>query len=107
MDKTEALRLATAYANRVKLKYDFTKVFLFGSYARGNYHKESDIDVAVILEDFRNLNEIQLDLMRMRRKIDSRIEPHPIRKKDFNINNPIANEIIKYGYDIKTDTPKN
>ena len=56
MDKTEALRLATAYANLVKSKYDFTIVFLFGSYARGNYHKESDIDVAVILEDFRNLN---------------------------------------------------
>lgn len=101
MDKREALNLATEYANKVKSKYTFVKVILFGSYAKDNFHKESDIDIAVILKDFKNLNDIQVDLMRLRRKIDSRIEPHPIREKDFNVNNPIANEIIKYGHDVK------
>ena len=38
--------------------------------------------------------------MRSRRKIDSRIEPHPFKEKDFNITNPIVNEIVKYGQDI-------
>lgn len=56
MDRREALNLATEYANKVKLKYAFVKVILFGSYAKDNFHKESDIDIAVILEDFRNLN---------------------------------------------------
>lgn len=101
MDKREALNLATEYANKVKSKYNFVKVILFGFYAKDNFHKESDIDIAVILKDFKNLNDIQVDLMRLRRKIDSRIEPHPIREKDFNVNNPIANEIIKYGHDVK------
>jgi uncharacterized protein len=41
--------------------------------------------------------------MRIRRNIDSRIEPHPFREKDFEITNPIVNEIMKYGLDIKTD----
>jgi uncharacterized protein len=40
--------------------------------------------------------------MRIRRKIDSRIEPHPFREKDFEITNPLVNEIIKHGQDIKT-----
>lgn len=101
MDKREALKVAAQYANQVKSKYDFIKVILFGSYAKENYHNESDIDIAVILKDFSKLNDVQLDLMRLRRKVDSRIEPHPIREKDFNVNNPIANEIIKYGEDIK------
>ncbi len=101
MDKRDALDIAIKYANAVKSKYDFVKIILFGSYAKGNFHADSDIDIAVVLKDYNSLIEIQLDLMRLRRKIDSRIEPHPFRERDFNISNPIVNEIIKYGQDIK------
>jgi len=31
-------------------------VLLYGSYARGNAREESDIDVIVVSEDFRNMN---------------------------------------------------
>jgi uncharacterized protein len=60
----------------------------------------------VILKDYSNLIDIQLDLMRLRRKIDSRIEPHPFREKDFEVTNPIVNEIIKYGQDIEINVAK-
>ena len=100
MDKRDALDSALKYARAVKSKYDFVKIILFGSYAKGNYHEDSDIDIAVILKDYNSLSDIQLDLMRLRRKIDSRIEPHPFREKDFNITNPIVNEILKYGQTI-------
>ena len=103
MDKRDAINIASRYADAVKLKYDIVKIILFGSYARGNYHKDSDIDIAVILKDYNSLIDIQLDLMRIRRKIDSRIEPHPFREKDFDITNPIVNEIVKHGQDIKTN----
>lgn len=101
MDKRDAIDLAVKYANAVKSKYDFVKIILFGSYAKGTYDEDSDIDIAVILKDYNNLIDIQVDLMRLRRKIDSRIEPHPFREKDFNITNPLVSEIIKYGQDIK------
>ncbi|MDP2300918.1 MAG: nucleotidyltransferase domain-containing protein [Ignavibacteria bacterium] len=97
MDKREALEIAYKYADIVKTKYDFVKIILFGSYAKGSFNKDSDIDIAVILKDYNNLIEIQLELMRLRRKIDSRIEPHPFREKDFNLTDPIVSEIIKYG----------
>jgi hypothetical protein len=35
--------------------------------------------------------------MRLRREIDSRIEPHPIKESDFNESSPLVNEIKKYG----------
>jgi hypothetical protein len=38
--------------------------------------------------------------MRLRRNVDSRIEPHPFRERDFEITNPIVYEILKYGQDI-------
>jgi len=36
----------------------------------------------------------------LRRSIDSRIEPHPFREKEFVITNPIVDEILKYGQEI-------
>lgn len=101
MDKKDALDIAEKYADAVKLKYDFVKIILFGSYAKGNFNEDSDIDIAVILKDYNNLLDIQLDLMRLRRKIDSRIEPHPFRERDFDITNPIVYEIVKYGQELK------
>jgi predicted nucleotidyltransferase len=100
MDKRDALEIAAKYANAVKYKYDYVKIILFGSYAKGNNNKDSDIDIAVVLKDYSSLIDVQLDLMRIRRKIDSRIEPHPFREKDFEITNPIVNEIVKYGHEL-------
>lgn len=101
MDKTDAIKVAQIYASAIKENYHYIKVILFGSYAKGNYTEDSDIDIAVVFNDYNNLLDIQLDLMRLRRKIDSRIEPHPFRVKDFNLSNPLVNEILKYGQEIK------
>ncbi len=97
MDKTGALNIARQYASAVKTNYDCKQVFLFGSWARGTNHEESDIDIAVILKEFDNPMDMRLELMRLRRKIDSRIEPHPFREKDFNSSNPVAHEILRHG----------
>ena len=74
--------------------------WLFGSYAKGNYNEDSDIDIAVVFKDYSNLIDMQLELMRLRRKIDSRIEPHPFRENEFELSNPIVSEILKYGQEI-------
>ena len=99
----DALKIANEYADALSQKYSFIKIILFGSYAKGNFHEESDIDIAVVFKDFNNLPEMQLQLMRLRRKIDSRIEPHPFRESDFNISNPVVNEIIKFGKEIRSN----
>ncbi|MBF0411308.1 MAG: nucleotidyltransferase domain-containing protein [Desulfamplus sp.] len=103
MDKNDALKIASQYASVVKRNYDCKQIFMFGSYAKGTNREESDIDIAVILKEFDNPIDTQLELMRLRRKIDSRIEPHPFREKDFNVTNPIANEILRYGQLIEAN----
>ena len=100
MDQRDALNIATKYADEVKLKYAPIKMVLFGSYAKGSFNEDSDIDIAVILKDYDNLIDTQVDLMRIRRRIDSRIEPHPFREQDFNTSNPLVSEIVKYGMDL-------
>jgi predicted nucleotidyltransferase len=103
MDKRDAINIASEYATAIKTKFDQAKIILFGSYAKGNFNADSDIDIAVILKDYKSIDVIQLELMRLRRKIDSRIEPHPFREKDFNLSNPLVNEILKYGQHIDTN----
>ena len=97
MDKKEVIDIARKFANKVSEKYNVVNIILFGSYAKNNSHLDSDIDIAVILKDYDNLLNIQLELMNLRRKIDTRIEPHPIREKDFVEDNPLVSEIIKFG----------
>jgi len=100
VDKIDALNIAQRYADVIKANYNYSKIILFGSYAKGNFNEDSDIDIAVIFKDYSSLIDMQLELMRLRRKIDSRIEPHPFRESEFNSSNPLVNEIIKYGQEI-------
>jgi predicted nucleotidyltransferase len=78
------------------------KAILFGSYAKNREKQESDIDIAIIFRDL-NDNEkfdLQVQLILLASQIDSRIEPHPISKKDFYSNNPFVIEIQKTGIEI-------
>jgi len=73
-------------------------LYLYGSYAKGLFDKESDIDLAVFLEreDLDGFEE-DAQLMKLRRKVDIRIEPHPFAKSDFDETNPYIKEIIESG----------
>jgi predicted nucleotidyltransferase len=76
---------------------------IFGSCARGLETEDSDIDIALILQNMPDFFHTQKQLMKLRRNIDLRIEPHPIREQDFNSLNPLAHEIEKSGVEITVD----
>lgn len=80
--------------------YNVFAVVLFGSYAEGRAHGFSDIDVAVFSDDFgKNLFEEMKSLFKLRRKIDTDIEPLPFRKKDYfeHESADFVNEILSKG----------
>ena len=103
MDKRSALKLTKQYIKVLQGKYKVKKANMFGSFARGNAHEDSDIDVAVVLGGKYDFFATQLDLMKMRWDLDTRLEPHPIHEKDFNKWNSLANEVLKYGIPIKVN----
>jgi predicted nucleotidyltransferase len=76
MDKTEALTLAKQYASVVAQEIHPDRIFLFGSYAKGTATDESDIDIAVIVNNFSGdwLRTYTL-LSSLRRNISFYIEP--------------------------------
>jgi predicted nucleotidyltransferase len=89
------------YAQAVRKRYGAARLILFGSYAKGNPHEDSDIDLAVVFNHFENGFDRDVELMKMRRGIDSRIEPHAFMECDFTPDDPLAYEVMKYGIEIK------
>ena len=100
MDKNEVIEKVKAYKALLKDYFDMNSVYLFGSYAKNNYNEDSDIDVAIVVDqidgDFFAVNPL---LWKLRRQIDDRIEPIIIEKKFDDAN--FLDEIIRTGIEIK------
>ena len=91
------------YVMIIPKDFGVKKAYLFGSFAKGSEKEESDIDIALVLENMPDFFYAQKQLMKLRRNIDLRIEPHPIKEQDFNSLNPFAYEIKKTGIEITVD----
>jgi predicted nucleotidyltransferase len=80
------------------------KIILYGSRAAGKYHKDSDIDVAVVSPDFgKDRYEEGVRLLQIACKIDPRIEPVPISVESYENNTwiPLVYEIRENGIPIQ------
>lgn len=76
MDSVEAVALAECFVREAKKKYPVSETWLYGSFAYGHPTEESDIDIAVIMDPApENIIETEIDLYRIRRAIDTRLEP--------------------------------
>ncbi|MEW6027068.1 MAG: nucleotidyltransferase domain-containing protein [Planctomycetota bacterium] len=74
------------------------RVYIYGSYAKGSYHKESDIDLAVFWDkdDIDGFEE-DAQLLKLTRQVDLRIEPHSFARPDFAEDDPYIAHIITTG----------
>jgi len=100
LDKIKSI--INKYIDEVKRnKIVVEKVYLFGSYARGTATEDSDIDIAIISNDFKGdrFDDRRL-LVPLRRQIDWRLEPIPFRPEDFHEYHPLAVEIIRNGIEL-------
>ena len=97
----EILASIEKYIEEVKKHYKVDAIILFGSYAKGTNTEDSDIDIAVVSSDIKNIFDDRLNLMRLRRNIDLRIEPHPIHTDEFKPNEtPFIDEVLQTGIEI-------
>ncbi len=94
---------AKNYIEQIPKDVKLKKAYLFGSYARGKAREESDIDIALVIENMVDFFSTQKLLMKLRRTIDLRIEPHPIGENEFTRVNPFAHEIQKYGIELNIE----
>ena len=89
------------YVKKISKYYKIEAIILFGSYAKGTENENSDIDIAIISSDFNDIIEDGAKLIGLTWKIDTRIEPHPITKEDYEtISNPFVKEVVDTGIKV-------
>jgi len=89
--------LAALQAHNIPIQ----QVFLFGSYAKGNYTEWSDIDLAVVSDSFEGRRfEDRKKIRPITLSGSSRIEVLPYRPEDFTPEDPFVCEILKTGIQI-------
>jgi predicted nucleotidyltransferase len=93
---TKVFEIAKQYANTVKEHIPTRMVVLYGSHATGNARKNSDIDIAVVVDEPpADYLQSSAHLFALVRNIDKRIEPVLIVKtKD---RGGFLDSILQYG----------
>ncbi len=80
---------------------EIQKAVLFGSHASGIAGEYSDIDIALVSNDFSGIRlDDNLKLMNIVLAVDHRIETHPFRPEDFTPENLFVKEILDKGISI-------
>ena len=83
MDKTDdVISKVKEYSELVKasnLPIQIDEVYLFGSFAKGTPHKDSDIDIAFVVSNWKGgYFDTIVPIWRLCKEVDVRIEPHII-----------------------------
>lgn len=78
------------------------EAWLFGSYAKGNPHKWSDIDLCVVSPKFKDpFRAMQYLWLKRIKDVGLTIEPVGYSQKDFTDGSSLISEIKEHGIKIK------
>jgi predicted nucleotidyltransferase len=79
------------------------KAFLFGSYAKDKQTEYSDIDAALVADEFCNVPSEDVKLFMKAMLKYYMVQPQTYNTKDFSPDSdPFVKEILKTGIDIKS-----
>ena len=78
-----------------------SQAVLFGSYASGKYNELSDIDIALVSDQFEGIRFNDRNRIRKYKfEINPDIEPLPFTKENFTKDDPFVREILETGFRI-------
>jgi len=99
-----AIKAATEFVKAIKAKgFDLKKAILFGSFARNEQREWSDIDLALIADEFTGIGYFDcrffIDIKVSDKKFTP-IETHTFSTEYFENGDPFIEEIKKYGIEL-------
>ena len=96
-----AIETVNSFVKDVKAEgINLNRVILYGSFSRNQQHEYSDIDVALISDQFSGIGfrDIPLFVKALRKYYV--IQPKTFSSEDFNNENALAEEILRNGIEI-------
>ncbi len=95
MDKEQAIKLAQRYKAVVAERLPLKALYLYGSFSKGTYTSDSDIDIAVVVEYLNDDYFADTPLLwKLKRNISNLIEPVLLTEDK---SNPLYSDILKTG----------
>jgi len=96
MDNAEVIDKLKKYKKLLSNHLKFKEMILFGSYAKGTAREDSDLDVAIVVDELKgDFFSTRPLLWKLRRQIDDRIEPIIIEQN--HDDSGFLSEIMKNG----------
>lgn len=96
MDKETAIASSNRFVEEVLKKFAPSSIILYGSYANDTARESSDIDIAVVFDEYPDsILDGMKSLFRLRRDVDDRIEPILLEK--CNDKSGFYNHVLKTG----------
>jgi predicted nucleotidyltransferase len=91
------------YSEEIVSHIPGSRVMLYGSYAKGNFSKDSDIDIAVFLSsNFSNTDIVEVNrlLCKLSSNYNADIQTQVFMQDELITPMGIVEEIVEYGIDI-------
>jgi predicted nucleotidyltransferase len=93
-----------AYLDTLSQDIHIESAILFGSYAKGNWNAESDIDVAIFSEDFSAMDRVEAITFLLNKALPYNLDIQPLAYDDKDLaqerENPFIHEILNTGIKI-------
>ncbi len=103
VDKSVAIKIASDYLKAVRASgVKVRRAYLFGSFARNCQHEWSDIDIALLADDFTGVAALDKDPFRRLHLMPEfmAIETHTFSTNRIKSGDPFFEEIVKTGIEI-------
>jgi uncharacterized protein len=107
VNQSTAIDLANNYVNAVEASgTHLAKAFLFGSFARNQQHEWSDIDIALISQDFIGVSAVDKEPFRVLqlRPEYSALEIHTFSMQSLKDGDPFLLSILSTGIELNFDS---
>lgn len=92
------------YVTRLSQEIQVRAAVLFGSYATGTWHEDSDIDIAIFSENFSDMDRVEAITFLLSRAMPYNLDIQPLayNEKDFEHegDNPFLHAILTTGVRI-------
>lgn len=102
----DIINMVEDYIKNLSSEIQIDKAILFGSYAKGNYDADSDVDLAIFSDSFKDMDRIEsikylLKRARKYRGID--LQPISFTTKDYEEKLGIVEEVLKTGIELSVN----
>ena len=105
MDKIspEVKLLVNQYLEKLRQnRFQIKRAVIFGSQAKGSFNEWSDIDIAIVSDDFEGIRFKDKDKIRkITLSVSPSLSPLPFRTEDFSEQDPFVRHILKTGTDAR------